>query len=590
MKYSNIPSAQSVVLHCKAKGILDIVISPGSRNAPLTIGFTEDPSFNCFSIVDERCAAFFALGMAQQLQKPVAVLCTSGSALLNYYPAIAEAFYSNIPLVVISADRPLYKIDVGDGQTIRQDHVFDRHIGYSANLKQDVLHAREKVKKYAPQSFDGNMDSEQVKIQSYNDGELNKALNLAILDKLPVHINVPFEEPLYGKIPEATVRPYFNEIIKTHAEVEDLEEFLNHWNSAKRKMVLVGVNYPNSVEQKYLDKLANDPSVIVLTETTSNMHHPNFFPSIDSIIAPIEKSDSKEQLFEALQPEILLTFGGLVVSKKVKAFLRKYKPIHHWHIDEQKAYNTFFALSHHFKTKVNAFFDQFLVSVHNVESEYFNFWKEIKGEYEAKRKEYLGRIPFSDLTVFEQVFETTPENIQLQIANSSAIRYAQLINLNPSIEVFCNRGTSGIDGAVSTAIGASMANAKQTVLIIGDLSFFYDSNGLWNNYIKSDFRIILINNDGGGIFRILPGQEETENFETYFETTHNLNAAHLCKMYSIEYSCVNEENSLKSELTEFFAGTGMSKLLEIKTPRIMNNKILIGYFDFISSGIINHFI
>ena len=590
MNYSSIPSAQTVVLHCKAKGIQDIVISPGSRNAPLIIGFTEDPSFNCFSIVDERCAAFFALGMAQQLQRPVAVLCTSGSALLNYYPAIAEAFYSNIPLVVISADRPFYKIDVGDGQTIRQDHVFDRHIGYSANMKQDVIHATEKVKKYAPQSIDGNVDAEQVKIQGYNNGELHKALNLAIGHKLPVHINIPFEEPLYGKIPEATVKPYFNEVIKSDAVVEDLDRFLDHWNSTKRKMVLVGVNYPKCVEQRFLDQLANDPSVVVLTETTSNIHHPNFFPSIDSILAPIEKSEAKGQLFEALQPEILLTFGGLVVSKKVKAFLRKHKPKHHWHIDKYKAYDTFFALSHHFNYHINDFFNQFLTSVQKVESEYFEYWNGIKIEYEANRKEYLQRIPFSDLTVFGQIFESIPENVQLQMANSSTIRYAQLFNLKPSIEVFCNRGTSGIDGSLSTAIGASVINEKQTIFITGDLSFFYDSNGLWNNYIKSDFRIILINNDGGGIFRILPGQEETDNFETYFETTHNLNAVPLCKMYGIEYSCVNEGNSLKSELAEFFAGTGMSKLLEIKTPRIMNNKILIGYFDFISSSIINHII
>ncbi len=588
MNYPSIPSAQTVVLHCKAKGIQEIVISPGSRNAPLTIGFTEDPSFNCFSIVDERCAAFFALGMAQQLQRPVAVLCTSGSALLNYYPAIAEAFYSNIPLVVISADRPFYKIDVGDGQTIRQDHVFDRHIGYSANMKQDVIHATEKVKKYAPQSIDGNMDSEQVKIQSYNDGELNKALNLAIGHKLPVHINVPFEEPLYGKIPEATVKPYFNEIIKSDVVVEDLDGFLNHWNSTKRKMVLVGVNYPNCLEQRFLDQLANDPSVVVLTETTSNIHHPNFFPSIDSILAPIEKSEAKEQLFEALRPEILLTFGGLVVSKKVKAFLRKYKPKHHWHIDKYKAYDTFFALSHHFNYHINDFLNQFLTSVQQVESEYFKYWNGIKVEYEVKRKEYLQRIPFSDLTVFGQIFESIPENVQLQMANSSTIRYAQLFNLKPSIEVFCNRGTSGIDGNLSTALGASVINEKQTILLAGDLSFFYDSNGLWNNYIKSDFRIILINNDGGGIFRILPGQEETDNFETYFETTHNLNAAHLCKMYGIEYLCVNEENSLKNQLAEFFIDTGITKLLEIRTPRILNNKILIGYFDFISWGNINN--
>ena len=118
MRHSSIPSAQLVVQHCKAKKVKNIVISPGSRNAPLTIDFTEDPFFSCFSIVDERSAAFFALGIAQQLREPVAVVCTSGSALLNYYPAIAEAFYSGIPLVVISADRPIYKVDVGDGQTI----------------------------------------------------------------------------------------------------------------------------------------------------------------------------------------------------------------------------------------------------------------------------------------------------------------------------------------------------------------------------------------------------------------------------------------------------------------------------------------
>ena len=129
MKYSNIPAAQLLIFSCKAAGIKDIVISPGSRNAPLTLSFTGDPFFNCFSIVDERCAAFFALGIAQNQRRPTAIVCTSGSALLNYYPAIAEAFYSDIPLVVLSADRPTYKIDVGDGQTIRQDNVFDRHIG-----------------------------------------------------------------------------------------------------------------------------------------------------------------------------------------------------------------------------------------------------------------------------------------------------------------------------------------------------------------------------------------------------------------------------------------------------------------------------
>ena len=588
MNYSSIPVAQTVVLHCKAKGIHDIVISPGSRNAPLTIGFTEDPFFNCYSIVDERCAAFFALGMAQQRQRPVAVLCTSGSALLNYYPAVAEAFYSTIPLVVISADRPFYKIDVGDGQTIRQDHVFERHIGYSANLKQDVSHATEKVKKYAPRSIEGDVNGIQKGIQAYNDQELNKALNLALDQRLPVHINAPFEEPLYNKSATQVINPDIKNSQRQTTTLPDMVDFLQRWNSSERKMVLVGVNHPNALNRKFLDELAQDSSVIVFTETTSNIHHPNFFPSIDSIIAPIEKSELREQLFKALQPDILLTFGGLVVSKKVKAFLRDYKPKQHWHIDELRANDTFFALSHHFKTNANDFFKIFSPNVKSVDSEYFNFWNRIKVTHETKRNEYLKDIPFSDLLAFKAIFDKVPESIQLQMANSSTIRYAQLFDGKPSVEVFCNRGTSGIDGSVSTAIGAAIANGKQTVLITGDLSFFYDSNGLWNNYIPPNFRIILINNDGGGIFRILPGHEESAQYTTYFETTHNLNAQHLCSMYGLEYASVNDENTLNNILDNFFESSIIPKLVEIRTPRLLNNKILMGYFDFISSGIINH--
>ena len=349
MKHSSIPSAQSVVMHCKAKGIENIVISPGSRNAPLTISFTEDSFFKCFSIVDERSAAFFALGIAQQLRKPVAVVCTSGSALLNYYPAIAEAFYSDIPLVVISADRPVYKIDVGDGQTIRQDDVFHRHIGYSANLKQDVAHATDRVEKYAPELIsEVGVIATQQKVQAYNDLELNKAFNTTLSTGLPVHINVPFEEPLYNVLNEPSVKPEISNGEVEQESVADMGLYKGLWGSAKRKIVLVGVNHPNAIEQRFLDILGNDPSVLVLTESTSNLHHPNFFPSIDSIVAPIEKSEDSEELFKKLKPDILLTFGGLIVSKKIKAFLRHHQPQEHWHIDQLKAYNTFFSLTRHF--------------------------------------------------------------------------------------------------------------------------------------------------------------------------------------------------------------------------------------------------
>ena len=585
MRHSSIPSAQLVVQHCKAKGIKNIIISPGSRNAPLTIDFTEDPYFECFSIVDERSAAFFALGIAQQLQEPAAVVCTSGSALLNYYPAVAEAFYSGIPLVVISADRPVYKIDVGDGQTIRQDNVFHRHIGYSANLKQDVVHAVHRIKKHVPQWIsDTSIERVQMKIKEHNETELHAALNLAAQMNLPVHINVPFEEPLYETVPKATILSYGNtEEKKLKTKIPDLDAYIEIWNSSSKKMVLVGVNPPNAVEQRFLNILANDPSVIVLTETTSNLHHANFFSSIDSIVAPIEKSDDRELLFQKLRPEVLLTFGGLIVSKKIKAFLREYKADYHWHVDSVRAYDTFFSLSHHFKMNANDFFGQFLHKIEQVDMGYFEYGNSRRKKYEACREKYLKEIPFSDMLAFEHIWKTIPKGYQVQLANSSTVRYAQLFNLDPSLRVFCNRGTSGIDGSTSTAVGASVYSESPTVLVTGDISFFYDSNGLWNDYLRLDFRIILINNNGGGIFRILPGQEETENFERFFETSHQMNAEHLSKQYGFEHQIVYDEQSLVDGLRNFYTQSKSPRILEIVTPRLMNNKILLGYFDFISS-------
>ncbi len=585
MKYSNIPSAHSVVHHCKVKGIENIVISPGSRNAPLTIGFSENPFFTCYSIVDERCAAFFALGLAQQSQTPTALVCTSGSALLNYYPAIAEAFYSNIPLVVISADRPSYKIDIGDGQTIRQNDVFKNHIAYSAILKQDCMHATDAYVAHANPVIrtSEELESAQLKIQTFNDAEIHKAIETSLIDSKPVHINIPFEEPLYGVVEREVVIPFTGfEVVEEEYQKTDFNDFVPVWNQSTKKMVLVGALPPKSIEQQFLDELAEDDSVIVFTETTSNLHHPEFFTSIDSIIAPIEKSENFASLFEKLQPQVLLTFGGLIVSKKIKAFLRKFQPKHHWHVSVNTANDTFFCLSHHFKLDPNVFFGSFLEGAKMIESTYHAHWREVKKKYESKRLEYLQDVRFSDMLVFDKIVKEIPSGYQLQLANSSTVRYAQLFDIDISVKVFCNRGTSGIDGSTSTAIGASLIEKSPTLLITGDLSFFYDSNALWNDYMRSDFRIIVINNSGGGIFRILPGVSNTENFERYFETTHKMNASYLCEMYHLDYSSATDEEQLLEELKTFYAPSERPKLLEIATPRLLNNKILLSYFDFIS--------
>jgi len=552
MQYPKNHLAQTTIQLCKAKEIMHIIISPGSRNAPLTIGFTNDSFFECFSIVDERCAAFFALGIAQQLGKPVALVCTSGSALLNYYPAVAEAFYSDFPLVVLSADRPEHLIGIGDGQTINQKNVFNNHILYSANLIEDN--------------------------QQQNEIEINTAINSAIVDKGPVHINMPFKEPLYDLVNEISVLPQIIpcEINLTKINSQDLEDLLDVWNNASKKMVLAGVNQPNTIEQKWLDEFANDDSVIVFTETTSNLHQHGFFPSIDKIIAPLNNED-----FKQLQPDVLVTFGGLVVSKKIKAFLRTYKPKVHWHIDERKANDTFFSLSKHLKLNPNVFFSQFLPKTKASNSSCKSYWLSVKSLRQERHDDYLKSIEFSDLKVFSTLFKAIPNDIVLQLGNSSTVRYAQLFDLNKTVDVFCNRGTSGIDGSTSTAIGCAVANHKQTTLITGDLSFFYDSNALWNNYIPNNFKIIVINNQGGGIFRILPGHKGTKNFETFFETKHQLTAMQLCDMYKFDYVSAANENELNSILPSFFLEENKPKLLEVFTPSTINDTILLNYFNFI---------
>ncbi len=575
--YSEIPSAQILVLYFKSKGIKNIIISPGSRNAPLTLSFSKDSFFKCFSIVDERCAGFFALGMARQLQEPVAVICTSGSALLNYYPAVAEAYYSETPLVVVSADRPSYKIDVGDGQTIRQQNVFNEHIGYSANLKLDVCHATDTIKQ-----FDADILSKsQEEVESFNMKELENALSTTITENLPVHINIPFEEPLYGQTEEIKVNIPEESYVSYEVPLDfEQEDYASIWSSAKRKMVLIGVQQPNTLNLEVLEKLASDSTILVFTETTSNVHHDSFFPSIDSIIAPIEKSTKKEELFEALQPDVLVSLGGLIVSKKIKAFLRKYKPKHHWHVGPTRAYDTFFCLSSHVKVDANSFFGH--LSYSNQRDGYRLDWDTVKANYQKRRDTYLKEIEFSDFWAFDQIQTSIPSNYQVHLANSSTVRYSQLFKMEPTLQVYCNRGTSGIDGSTSTAVGASEYYDSPTILITGDLSFFYDSNGLWCSNLRKDFRIILINNGGGGIFRILPGSEETDEFASYFETTHNLNAKNLAEMYGVEYSVASNKEELKNQLASFYAVSEKSKILEVFTPRLMNDKILLDYFDFIS--------
>ena len=559
MNFSKNILAQSITDLCFKKNIKNIVISPGSRNAPLTLGFNLNPYFKTYSIVDERAAAFFALGIAQQIKFPVILVCTSGSALLNYYPAISEAYYSNIPLVILSADRPEKLLNIGDGQTINQKNVFNKNIGYSENLNQND--------NYFLNLF-GLRDNNQEKI--------NKALNFSIEKQSPVHINIPFSEPLY-EITNSLSVDSINKIPRLNNQnVKKISSFRNKWQNSIKKIILIGVSSPDLLSGKSIDLLAGDSSLLVLTENTSNVYHPSFCNKIDQLIAPLTNNELKE-----FRPEILITIGGMIISKKIKAILRDNKPNEHWHIGIHDANDTFFCLTKHFKTSPNNIIYKLYENFNDNGSDFYNKWDLVISKRKEKHKEYLSNLIYCDFKVFDYVLNSIPSKSMLQVSNSSAIRYTQLFDLDSSINVFCNRGTSGIDGSTSTAVGAASAFKGNTVFITGDLSFFYDSNALWNNFIPTSFRVILINNKGGGIFKILTKDNNTELFKKFFETKHDLYAKDLCNMYGFEYFAIDDEDSLKNVLNDFYNESEKPKLLEVITENDYNQDYLLNYFDYI---------
>lgn len=550
MKYPKLPLAQSIIQLLAAQNVRHIVLAPGSRNAPLSLGFAHDERFTCYSIVDERCAAFFAMGIAQQTREVVAVVCTSGSAVLNFYPAVAEAYYSQIPLLVISADRPPHKIDIGDGQTIRQDQVLAQHCVFSTTLAEGASYA--------------------------NDQLIYRAIESARQLSGPVHINAPFEEPLYEwedsyqtsiSLPEPVALP------RPAGQTAFTAEQVQLWQNAAKKIVLIGSQAPHTLHPQILDQLKADPNLLVLSEITSNTADEAFFNHIDVLITAMNAQEQAD-----FAPTILVTIGGMVVSKRIKALFRANPPQEHWHIDPLRAYDTFGHLTAHIVQTANEGLKQLVATPNKFLGNYAAMYRALMQERWAKHDAFMQTLPYSDLRVYEQLLLHTPKHYQLQLANSAGIRYAQLFPVQPELQVYCNRGTSGIDGSTSTAIGASVASERPVVLFTGDISFFYDSNALWNAYIPASFRIVLVNNSGGGIFRILPGHQPWESYHTYLETHHQLNASHLAAMYQFDYRQASNVEELKNELKQLYQPSERPIILEIFTPEIENADYLRQYF------------
>lgn len=532
------------------KGITDVVISPGSRNAPMIHTFHGITGFNCRNVVDERSAAYFALGLSLAKQKPVAIVCTSGTATLNYAPAIAEAFYQNIPLIVLTADRPNYWIDQLESQCIRQEGIYRNFVKKEVNLP---LGESEKELWFAAR-------------------QISECLNLAIAGTpAPVHINIPLEEPLHqlidAELPEvkdiaiASAKPKISE-----TELSGLAEIVGQ---SKKIMVLAGQLNPNPALEKAMAAFVAKTGAVVLHEYHSNLNGDQFVGSIDALMAAILEENTPDY-----NPDLLITLGGQFVSKSLKQFLRKNKPAEHWHLSlGPEHFDTYQSLTKVVQTEAADFFELLSAQELQANSGYLKLWKNKETLVNQLRDEFVANAEFSDLKAFELIGKNIPEGSVIHLGNSSPVRYALIHDRVKRAEYYSNRGTAGIDGCLSTAVGFASESEKINTVIVGDLSFFYDSNALWNKYIDANLRIIVIHNGGGNIFSMIKGPGETPAFKEHFFTENTHKAEGLAKAFDLDYFSATNESELTQALAVFYSPDQKAAVLEVFTNAEVNVKV-----------------
>ncbi|MCO5247875.1 MAG: 2-succinyl-5-enolpyruvyl-6-hydroxy-3-cyclohexene-1-carboxylic-acid synthase [Chitinophagales bacterium] len=562
MELSDKKGIQHIVLSLAQLGLKEVVICPGSRDAPLIISFNRHPNFNCISIRDERSAAFIALGRAVELNEPVALLCTSGSAPLNFAPAISEAYYQRIPLIVLTADRPKAWTDQGDGQTINQTGVF---------------------RNYIRKSFELNGDASSKSDLWEIDRSICEAYNTAMLtNRGPVHINITVDEPLYNYTQniEDNVRVFREEKPLQYLSDGMLKHFSESISQHQKIMILVGQNQQDTLLESQLKHLSQRGNVIVLTESTSNIHHEDFIENIDRCITGLSQNEMK-----SLMPEVLITLGGAIVSKRIKKALREHAPIEHWNIHLFDSMMDHLSVSDTKRTNGSCDFLQQISkhTIQNTKSDFKAKWLELHQNRKQSHQAFSERCGYSDFKVFDILYNNLPANTHLHLSNSSPIRYAQLFDNSKLASTYCNRGVSGIDGCTSTSIGiASVAPDKEFILITGDIAFHYDKNAFWNELNSENIKIIIINNDGGGIFKIIPGPNQVKEGELFQVTPMHTNAQKIAEHYQWEYFTADSTESIEHVLKEFLSDKGKRGILEIFTDAESNPKVLEEYWKFLN--------
>lgn len=549
---------RALVEICVAHGVRHAVISPGSRNSPITIAFDQHPEIITHSIVDERSAGFVAMGMAIKSQQPAVVVCTSGSALLNYSPAVVEAFYQHIPLVVISADRPTELINQGLGQSIEQHNLLTPIVKKAVSLP-NVIHNKEQ------QWFCERLINEAlIAATSHNPG--------------PVHINVPLSEPLYETNNETYPPAKIIKLASANKQQWDLPDLNNY----RKILILVGQMPPNKDVFDRLETLSSLPQVQVWTESTSNQSHPDFVEGIDKLLASFTNNDGQD-----FAPDLLITLGDAIVSKRIKEYLQQSFEYEHWQVGlSEKVVDTYQHLTNVYQANTADWLTQFIKHLTpNLDATYRDLAATRNEDIALHHANFCEQADYSDFLVYHQISTyLLDKTADLHVANSAAIRYIQLFERSALQTYFCNRGTSGIDGSTSTAVGSAMvSNPNQdTWFLTGDVSFLYDSNAFWNKELPNNLKIVLVNNSGGGIFRVIDGPNKTDVLETFLETHHSLTGEHVCEQHGVDYTTASTSKEIKTGLHWLHTATNTA-VLEIFTPRLENADILKEYFNYLNN-------
>jgi len=537
---------------CSLKGVNNAIICPGSRSAPLTLAFVRNKNINCFAITDERSAAYIGMGIAQQTKLPVVLICTSGSATYNFAPAIAEACFQSIPLIVLTADRPNEWIGQMDGQAIYQNNIYTNH-----------------VKKF----FELPIDYSNSDCKWFTNRIINEALNLATQEPCgPVHINVPLREPLYTTgedLSTENVRVINHSDRKLYLSGNEWYSLCKSISSYNKILVVAGQNEPDLLLSKSIERVSTKLGWPVTGDILSNLHPiTNFIRQSDAFLGQLTTS-----MHDQLLPDLVITFGKSLLSKKLKSFLKN-ETIHHWHIQpDGYVADTFQRLTKVIRINPIDFFSELYnldITLKNTQKNYFNIWQTTELQTNQLQNKFFQSNKIGEFATVNELIKLLPKVCNLHLANSMPVRYANLISLSSNqtqVSVYSNRGTSGIDGGTSTAVGHALVSNVPNILITGDLAFFYDRNAFWHNYPLPNLFIIVLNNHGGLIFDLIEGSGNIPEKPEYFITDQKLTAKNLADEFGFSYF------NNKEDMSNFFTPNGKVKILEIESTQKQSKTI-----------------